>query len=110
MGGVLRCGAALSMVALWVGAKSYLEPPRGDVGAAASSLQELGERRSAGRTDGEVSAEDSDTLMQVLVSNNYQRSMALMYPWEHVAEPARQTRLEILTWPGKDGGIGLEYM
>lgn len=108
MDGVLRCGAALSMVALWVGAKSYLEPPRGD--GAAASLQELEERSSAGGTDGELSSEDSDTLMQVLVTNKYQRGTAVMYPWEHVAEPARQTRLEILSWPGSDGGSGLEYM
>lgn len=39
---------------------------------------------------------------QVLVTNSYQRSeftATRMYPWEHMAEPARATRFDIVRWP-----------
>ena len=40
-------------------------------------------------------------LMQVVVTSDYQRDG--LYPWEHMAEPMRETRLEIRSWPAKDG-------
>ena len=49
---------------------------------------------------------DSDARMQVLVTNSYRRdwdSWERLYPWEHMAEPMRETRLEIRSWPWKDG-------
>lgn len=97
------------MVGLWVAVRSNIAPERGAGYATHQGLYGLSRSRIEGRKEGL----DADVLMQVLVTNKYQReadSVTMMYPWEHVAEPVRDTRLEILSWPGRDDGAALDYM
>jgi len=112
----LLCGAALCSVGLWVTARRD-GGSSGRLGMPSEPLQlsSLGGRSGGG---GRTAAEDlgSDAVMQVLVTNKYQRdgsSLERLYPWEHVAEPVRETRLEIFSWPGREQGDAagkLEFM
>lgn len=111
------CGAVFCLLGLWVATRSNTAPGGGGAGAGYVSqggrLFGLGRRsRIEGKKEG-LGEDDAEVLMQVLVTNKYQRdddTTGVMYPWEHVAEPVRDTRLEILSWPGRDDGAGLDYM
>eukprot|EP00903_Cladosiphon_okamuranus_P013119 g12236.t1 len=84
----------------------------GDVTQHGQQLYGLGRSRIDKRKE-RLAADGGRNLMQVLVTNKYQRddsSTGVMYPWEHVAEPVRDTRLEILSWPGRDEGAALDYI
>ena len=104
------CGAVFCLVGLWVAARTNIAPESGVGYATQQGLYGVGRK---GRIEGRKEGLDADVLMQVLVTNKYQRevdSMTMMYPWEHVAEPVRDTRMEILSWPGRDDGPALDYM
>lgn len=104
---MVPCGAAICLVGLWMAVSSNNTSPQGS--AQLNSLE-----RTSRATGGNEGGVDADVLMQVLVTNKYQRddeSTMYMYPWEHVAEPVRDTRMEIASWPGKDNtGAGLDFM
>lgn len=101
----VSCGAMFCLVGFWMAVRSTVAPERGAGNVTQAQLYGRGRSRIAGRKEG-LSADDS---VQVLVSNKYQRDRATsMYPWEHVAEPERDTRLEILSWPARDGAA-LDY-
>eukprot|EP00752_Nemacystus_decipiens_P013022 g11520.t1 len=116
----LPCGVLLCVVGLWVAVRSNTAPYRSSSSNSSSSgagdvTQGLlyGLVGSRSTTEGRREGLDADAMMQVLVTNNYQRddgSTKRMYPWEHVAEPTRDTRLEILSWPGRDDGAALDYI
>lgn len=108
------CGAVFCLLGLWMAVRSKTAPEEaaGYLTQQQGHLYELGsESRTEGREAGEGGL-GADVLMQVLVTNKYQRydDSVGLYPWEHVAEPVRETRLEILSWPGKDDREGFEYM
>lgn len=110
------CGAALCSVGLWVAMRMDGGPRDRLGGTPPQQLSALGGR--SGWSSGGRTAEGlgSSEVMQVLVSNKYQRegsSLELLYPWEHQAEPMRETRLEIFSWPGREQGDAagkLEFM
>ncbi|CAM9942282.1 unnamed protein product [Scytosiphon promiscuus] len=92
-----RCGLILCFATfLAVVARSNL-PRSSDVGLAVAGAPD-NRTKLLRAEDG-----DHDSIQtQVRVTNDYQRTeftATQMYPWEHVAEPARETRLEIIRWP-----------
>lgn len=107
------CGAALCLAGLWTAARGNTAPDLGGGGAGDVTQGQLYGLGRRSHTEGRKERLAADTLMQVLVTNKYQRddaSTGLMYPWEHVAEPVKDTRLEILSWPGRDDGAALDYV
>lgn len=107
-----RCGAVFCAVGLWVSVRSYLPQRDGAALGDQGEAKEKGLLMELGQSGGRGAPRGDDNLMQVLVTNKYQRAdetSTRMYPWQHLAEPARDTRLEILSWPGRNAGAALEF-
>lgn len=48
----------------------------------------------------------SPTNIKIRVYNTYTKDHPIQhYPWEHVAEPYRDTMLEIQSWPGWEDNV-----
>ena len=97
-------GALLCSGGLWAAVWNDMPTVHGLGGTAAEPPPLQGLRTRTAKPERTIDA-DPDAQMQVLVTNSYRRdgdSWERLYPWEHVAEPMRETRLEITSWPGSD--------
>lgn len=102
---VALCGAMLCTVWLWVAARRRL------LGNDPLALEEEPSARLYSQKEGRRSGVGEEgSLKQVVLTNKYRSKGDSLYPWQYVAEPATETRLEIFSWPGRADGERLEYM